>query len=259
MAEREEILTGGNMTAVVRVGNTVRRAAGPWTPTIHAFLRHLRAAGFRCVPEPLGMDDQGREILSLLPGAAPTYPLPAFAWRDATLVAAAGTLRAFHDAGRGFVAPPGGLWRSAPEAPAEVICHNDFAPYSCVYEDGRAVGVIDFDFASPGPRLWDLAYLAYRIVPLSTDTADGFSGQEREKRLAVLLDAYGASDTMAELREVAGHRLRELGSLSDTMAEGLGKPELHEHAALYRKDAAALRRCVDTADPRLNLNVGALP
>jgi len=53
MAEREEILAGGNMTAVVRVGNTVRRAAGPWTPTIHAFLRHLRANGFGLVPEPL--------------------------------------------------------------------------------------------------------------------------------------------------------------------------------------------------------------
>ena len=63
-------LAGGSMTAVVRVGDTVRRAAGPWTPTIHALLRHVRAAGFTAAPEPLGLDEQGREILSFLPGGS---------------------------------------------------------------------------------------------------------------------------------------------------------------------------------------------
>src|SRR5215218_1911111 len=112
--EREEILTGGNMTAVMRVGDTVRRTAGPWTPTVHAFLRHLRAAGFDLVPEPLGVDPQGREILRLLPGAAATYPLAAFAWTDATLAAVAATLRAFHDAGAGFVGTEGAVWQWPP-------------------------------------------------------------------------------------------------------------------------------------------------
>jgi hypothetical protein len=40
--EHEEVLAGGNMTAVVRVGDTVRRGADPWTTTIHAFMRRLR-------------------------------------------------------------------------------------------------------------------------------------------------------------------------------------------------------------------------
>ncbi len=66
----EEVLAGGDMTAVVRVGDTVRRAAGSWTPTIHAFMRHLHASGFTMVPKPLGIDNRGREIISLLPGAA---------------------------------------------------------------------------------------------------------------------------------------------------------------------------------------------
>src|ERR1044072_1305514 len=91
--------------------HTVRRTSGPWTPTIHAFLRHLRAAGVTAVPGPLGIDDRGREIMSLLPGAPATYPLPDFAWSDATLHAVAGLLRAFHDASAGFVAPPGGRWQ----------------------------------------------------------------------------------------------------------------------------------------------------
>ncbi len=157
MTEREEILAGGNMTAVVRVGDTVRRASGPWTPTIHAFMRHLRANGFDLVPEPLGMDDQNREVISLLPGAPAAYPLPAFAWTDATLNTVATTLRAFHDAGAGF---EGDRWQWPTHEPREVICHNDFAPYNLMFEDGRLTGVIDLDLASPGPRDLDLAYAA---------------------------------------------------------------------------------------------------
>ena len=163
----EEVLAGGNMTAVVRVGDTVRRAAGPWTPTIHAFMRHLRASGFERVPEPLGIDHRGREIISFLPGTPATYPLPEFAWSDATLTAVARTLRAFHDASVGFAPPPDGRWQWPAHEPAEVICHNDFAPYNLMFEDGELTGVIDLDLASPGPRVWDMAYTAYRFVPLA--------------------------------------------------------------------------------------------
>jgi hypothetical protein len=53
--EREVVLSGGNTTPVVRIGQTVRRATGPWTPAIHALLGHLRASGFRQVPEPRGL------------------------------------------------------------------------------------------------------------------------------------------------------------------------------------------------------------
>ena len=99
--EPEVVLAGGNMTPVVRAGDTVRRRAGPWTPTIHALLRHVRAAGFTQVPEPLGLDADGREILSLLPGRVATYPLPAFVLSGAMLATVARTLRAYHDATAG--------------------------------------------------------------------------------------------------------------------------------------------------------------
>jgi hypothetical protein len=38
------------MTDVVRAGGTVRRSAGPWTPNVHALLRHLRDRGFDKAP-----------------------------------------------------------------------------------------------------------------------------------------------------------------------------------------------------------------
>jgi hypothetical protein len=35
-------LAGGNMSSgVVRLGDTVRRPAGPWKPAVHALLTHL--------------------------------------------------------------------------------------------------------------------------------------------------------------------------------------------------------------------------
>ena len=50
MSDEEVPLTGGNITPVVRVGATVRRATGPWTPAVHALLRHLEAVASRVLP-----------------------------------------------------------------------------------------------------------------------------------------------------------------------------------------------------------------
>ena len=64
----EERLEGGNVGGAVRVGDTVRRSAGPWTPAVHALLAHLEGTGFTGAPRPLGFDEQGREVLTFLEG-----------------------------------------------------------------------------------------------------------------------------------------------------------------------------------------------
>ena len=58
------------MIGAVRVGNTVRKPAGPWTPTIQALLRHLRTTGFEYAPEPLGVDGAGREMVAFIEGSS---------------------------------------------------------------------------------------------------------------------------------------------------------------------------------------------
>ena len=64
----ETLLPGGKLNPVVRVGDTVRRPSGAWTPTVHALLRHLRERDFTLGPEPFGFDEHGREVLSYIPG-----------------------------------------------------------------------------------------------------------------------------------------------------------------------------------------------
>jgi hypothetical protein len=248
--DAEVVLSGGNMTRVVRVGDTVRRATGPWTPTIHALLRHLRASGFGQVPEPLGIDDRGREILSLLPGKPATYPLADFVFSVETSVAVAGTLRAYHDATAGFTPRPDAVWQWPAHEPVEVICHNDFAPYNLMFDGSELTGVIDFDLASPGPRVRDMAYAAYRFVPL-TDPVNPdapYAGmEEQRRRLAILCSAYGEPRIGPRaVVDAAIGVLRELVAfIVDSAAAGDPAQQAvlaRGHTGIYERDIAYLEQ-----------------
>jgi hypothetical protein len=64
----EQRLPGGRSFGAVRAGDEVRRPAQPWTATVHSVLRHLEDAGFDGAPRARGLDEQGRERLTFLPG-----------------------------------------------------------------------------------------------------------------------------------------------------------------------------------------------
>ena len=72
----EQQLSGGNMGGAVRVGDTVRKPGQAQTATIQRLVAHVRAQGVMWVPEPLGIDNQGRAVWSFiyLKGAAKTQP-----------------------------------------------------------------------------------------------------------------------------------------------------------------------------------------
>ncbi|KSW30134.1 phosphotransferase [Cellulomonas sp. B6] len=233
----EQTLDGGNVNAVVRVGDTVRRSAGPWTPTVHALLAWVRARGVTCLPAPLGRDDEGREVLGWVPGDVVGWPAPAWLWDARTRAQAGATLRAVHDATVGFDLA-GAVWRSPAHAPAEVVCLNDVAPYNMVFDGTELVGLIDVDMASPGPRAWDLAYLAYRLCGWCEDTPAPDDAAPAE-RLADLLAAYGAdaAPTVDDVLTTMVVRLHDLADWTDAHARTTGRPDLHEHAAMYRRDA----------------------
>ncbi|WP_423920701.1 phosphotransferase [Frigoribacterium sp. 2-23] len=234
----EEVLTGGNSSDVSRVGSTVHRTAGPWTPAVHELLRVLRRAGVVEVPEPLGFDDDGREVLSFMPGAVGNYPLPTWLWEESILSSAGALLRRVHDASAPLVEADV-TWGFPRHEPAEVVCHNDVAPYNMTFDDGRATGLFDFDTASPGPRLWDLAYLAYRLAPLGEHADVALDAQERHARVERLVQAYGIPYETPDLLTMLAERLLALADFTDERLRDTGNPEFADHAAMYRRDAAS--------------------
>lgn len=245
--DEEVTLSGGNTTPVVRIGGTVHRAAGPWTSSVHRLLCVLRGAGLAEVPEPLGYDELGREILSFLPGTVGNYPLPDWIWSSTVLREAGSILRRVHDASVAL-ASLAAVWQLPPHHPVEVVCLNDVAPYNMVFNDGHITGLIDLDMASPGPRIWDLAYLAYRLVPLGEYADDNTPNeQHRRRRLDDLIRAYGFDFDPDAVLATAAARLDELAEFTDKRAADTGRSDFVEHSALYRRDRDLLRKLTSRA------------
>jgi hypothetical protein len=167
------------MRPVERNGAAVRRPTGPWTPAVHALLQHLEAVGFAGAPRVLGIDAQGYELLSYVAGEVPHAPLPSWARTDPALRSVARLVRRYHDAVRSFIPPPDAQWQatSSPTV-GTLVCHNDLYPGNVVFRGGRAVALIDFDFAHPAPPLWEVAMAAWHWVPLMAP-ADGGPARRR--------------------------------------------------------------------------------
>ena len=114
-------------------------------------------------------------------------------------------------------------WQVPALEPVEVVCHGDYAPYNCVLDGSRVTGLFDFDFAHPGPRLWDVAYAAYRWVSLTAPgNADGpGSTLQQAVRLRLYCDRYGLDAAgRAALVETVAARLHSMVALMRAQAAG---------------------------------------
>ncbi|CAN5626630.1 phosphotransferase [soil metagenome] len=180
------------------VGDTVRRMMGPWSRATHALLSHLEKVGFVESPRLVGMDEQGREMLTYIEGetVGDTTPWPEWAWCEGTVLEVASLLRRYHAAVADF-RPSELQCRLARTrmTDEQVVCHNDVAPYNIVYRGGRIAGLIDWDVASPAAPEWDLAFAAWQFVPLHhADLASRLgvdATADRSHRLRLLCDGYG--------------------------------------------------------------------
>ena len=201
-----ELLGGGNVAAaVLRVGDTVRKPWTPATPFVHEFLRHL--SGLPGVPRVLGRDSSGRQILAYVPGSS-AESLPPMTVAELGRLGA--LVRSLHDASADFVPSPGAVWESAiPADGAELICHQDLAPWNLI-RDGDRWTFIDWDAAAPGTRLWDLAYVAQTFAPLLAGGDPAVDGP----RLRAVVDGYDlAGPERSRLPGVLAARTRAMFDL----------------------------------------------
>jgi hypothetical protein len=191
----EVLLNGGltNAGRVSRVGNTVRRPQRPTSAATWALFEHLERVGFDGAPRFLGIDDSGREMLSFIPGEAAIEPCEDWALTDEALVSVAELLRRYHDAAASFDASRHAWPDFVPAGFREgLVSHNDPNLDNVIFFDGVAVGLIDFDLASPGSAVWDVACAARLWAPLrdERDVPEELRGRSLE-RLRIFIDAYG--------------------------------------------------------------------
>jgi Phosphotransferase enzyme family len=182
--EQQELLAG-NVGGAVRIGDTVRRSTGPWTPAVHALLDHLvtRVPG---IPRVLGFDDLGREVLDYLPGRVVDVDTELLtAGQIASVV---GWTRVFHRAVYGFSHP--GPWRYFPVSRPVLIGHNDIAPYNVCFDGDDLVGVFDWDMSAPTTPLFELAFIAWNCVPLTRDIGPELAA-ERLRQIAASYGMFG--------------------------------------------------------------------
>jgi hypothetical protein len=193
----EETLAGGVMNAggVVRTGRHVRRPLPPNAATLHALLRFIRACSDVGAPLPVAIEDQV-EVVEYLPGDVALAPYPGWANSEHALETLAGLLRRFHDATTRWEIPASASWSAALADPAggPVICHNDVCIENVVFHDGGAAALLDFDFAAPGRRVWDVAQTARYWIPLTDPELPAAANRgvrDPIGRLRRFVDAYG--------------------------------------------------------------------
>ena len=206
----EEVPLAGNVTiGVVRLGDTVRRPAMPWSSSVDALLVHFREVGFEGAPRALGYDETGRQVLSFIKGFVDPDPFDL----DVSRITEVGRLiRRLHDASSTFIPPADAIWNVAIAPDREdLICHHDLAPWNLVRSPTQLT-FIDWDSAGPGSRLWDLAYAAHGFVPLSPDVS--ISDEIASQRLAALVEGYGLNqEERTHLVDMLGSRIRSMYEL----------------------------------------------
>ncbi|MEM7272148.1 MAG: DUF952 domain-containing protein [Actinomycetota bacterium] len=198
----------------------------PGTEAVHALLTHLSATGFDGAPQPRWRDG-GLAAVSHLPGVTVGYPLPAWLRRTEPLEAVGALLRSAHDASVGHRIDRS--WAAGPidpDAGGGTVNHGDVGPGNLVWAIDRAevataedppvpVGLIDWEFAEPGPREYDLIDAAMNLaghVPPERRTRGGLDGIDVVSRLDALAGGYGgytAADLLRLAPDVVSTRLAE--------------------------------------------------
>lgn len=169
---------------------------------MQAVLAHLGAAGFGYSPPPLGLDDQGREVVGYLPGTTAFRPWPAVLRTDEGLRQVGRMGAELATALRTYPVSAHDVWRhgGVPGGHNVTLRHGDLALWNTLWKDTdgvtELVGVIDWDFLEPAPEFWDFAHLAYYTVPLRPRlwAESGFANEpDYVHRLAILAGYAGAS------------------------------------------------------------------
>jgi aminoglycoside phosphotransferase (APT) family kinase protein len=108
-------------------------------------------------------------------------------------VSVAELVRTFHDLTAGTVLA----------GTEEVVCHNDLSPKNTIYRDLghglRPVALVDWDLATPGLRIHDVAHMCWQYLDLGPAIPDP---SDAIPALRLLCDAYGLMERTELVRTI---------------------------------------------------------
>ncbi len=164
MSEQEIPLAGGDVTeGIVRVGDTVRRPIGDHSTAVHRVLRHLEEVGFDGAPRFIGIDAQGREVLTYIDGEVAGRPWPTWVAESGRAASVARLLRRLDDALIPLAVPSDLAFdlsgRPAVPPASAFLGHRDVTPENTVFRKGQAHALIDFDLVRPSTRIDEVCNL----------------------------------------------------------------------------------------------------
>jgi hypothetical protein len=225
-------LPGGNINPVARDGDTVRRPLGPNASFVHRLLRFLEERGFDASPRFLGIDEEGREVLSFMHGhVAWAGEQPEAVGSEESLAEVAGIVRSLHDLTAG----------SELAGDAETVVHGDVAPRNTVYIDRgeglRPAAFIDWDLARPGRRVEDVVDMLWQYLAPGPDHA----ATQFAQRMRMMCDAYGLEADRQDLVGLMHSRMLEVldGIASQADSGSAAHERLVEKGALTDISAQA--------------------
>jgi hypothetical protein len=210
---------GAQQSDATLIDGVVHKTVGPWTPAVRTLLRHLEQAGFAGAPRVAG------DGYSFVPGESP-QPLM---WSDEAVGGVGTLLRGLHDATASFTVTDAMSWQ--PNWLRDlggddiVVGHCDTGPWNIVGEHGRADALVDWEFAGPVDRLWELAETVWLNAQLHDDDiaemhglpdAAARAGQARAIVDGYALPAARRDELVDRLADVAIH-----GARHEAVAEGV--------------------------------------
>jgi hypothetical protein len=227
----EQQLSSYEKRPIVRIGNTVHRPTGWWTPAVHKLLQYLEKVGFEYSPRVLGFDKQEREILSFIDGESGKAGWAKIV-TDEGLRKYARLLREYHDAVTDFRPAKNSEWAYSKGGvkEGEIICHGDFGVWNIVWQDDEPVGIVDWDFASPTKPRYDFLYALEYSAPFRDDETSikwhHFPEvPDRKHRVRVFADAYGLHDLGSIVDDVATMQ-RKVGKYEEYLAKRGLQPQV---------------------------------
>ncbi len=236
---QHEVWLAGNVGGAWRVGDTVHRATGPWTTSVHALLGFLAERGVPHVPQALGFDGQGREVLTFLPGRVMDIDTETLTTGQITSLVS--WTRKFHDAVAGF--DHAGPWRYPHLETPTLIGHNDIAPYNACFDGDELVGVFDWDLAGPTNPLMELAFVAWNCVPLWRDAGDEPSAE----RISLICSTYGGISP----RDLVDAVPRRIQAMLDWIPRGAAEGDAGLRRLMALGEPARSQASLDELVPRL--------